>query len=212
MENRLVVYFMVDFGYLIVIGISAFVSTNIDDIFLLIVFFSNSLKFPKYHVVIGQYIGIGLLIAISIIASFISLVIPSFLIGFMGIIPIIIGIKKLIENYKKKKEPEDTNSLKYKFTKTNSAISFLSVAAVTFSNGGDNIGIYTPLFASSNTIGQIVILVVIFIIMTAVWCSIGYYLVNHSFLADHVRRIGHLILPFVLIALGIYIMIEEFIK
>jgi cadmium resistance protein CadD (predicted permease) len=208
MENRLVVYFMVDFGYLIVIGISAFVSTNIDDIFLLIVFFSNSLKFPKYHVVIGQYIGIGLLIAISIIASFISLVIPSFFIGFMGIIPIIIGIKKLIENYKKKKEPEETNSLKYnKLTKTNSVLSFLSVAAVTFSNGGDNIGIYTPLFASSNTTGQIVIVVIVFIIMTAVWCSIGYYLVNHSFLANRIRRIGHLILPFVLIALGIYIMI-----
>ena len=81
---------MVDFGYLIVLGISAFISTTIDDIFLLIVFFSNSLKFSKYQVVIGQYIGIGLLIAISITASFISLVIPSFLIGFMGLIPITI--------------------------------------------------------------------------------------------------------------------------
>ena len=202
---------MVDFGYLIVLGISAFVSTNIDDIFLLIVFFSNSLKFPTYQVVIGQYIGIGLLIAISIIASLISLVIPSFLIGFLGLIPIIIGIKKLIEYYKKKKDT-DTDSTKYKFTKTNSALSFLSVAAVTFSNGGDNIGIYTPLFASNNTIGQILILVVIFIIMTAVWCSIGYYLVNHSFLAKSVWRVGHLILPFVLIVLGIYIMVEGFIK
>ena len=202
---------MVDFGYLLVLGISAFISTNIDDIFLLIVFFSNSLKFSKYQVVIGQYIGIGLLIAISIIASFISLVIPSFLIGFMGLIPITIGIKKLRVYYKKKKET-DPNSTKYKFTKNGSALSFLSVAVVTFSNGGDNIGIYTPLFASNNIIGQIVILVVLFLIMTAVWCSIGYYLVNHSFLADHIRRIGHLILPFVLIALGIYIMIEEFIK
>lgn len=202
---------MVDFGYLVVLGISAFVSTNIDDIFLLIVFFSNSLKFSKYQVVIGQYIGIGLLIAISITASFISLVIPSFLIGFMGLIPITIGIKKLTIYYKKKKET-DPHSTKYKFKKTSSALSFLSVAAVTFSNGGDNIGIYTPLFASHNIIGQIVILVVLFLIMTAVWCSIGYYLVNHSFLADHIRRIGHLILPFVLIALGIYIMIEEFIK
>ena len=108
---------MVDFGYLIVLGISAFVSTNIDDIFLLIVFFSNSLKFSKYQVVIGQYIGIGLLIAISIIASFISLVIPSFLIGFMGLIPMVIGIKKLTEYYKKKKET-DPNYTKYKITKT----------------------------------------------------------------------------------------------
>ena len=79
--------------------------------------------------------------------------------------------------YKKKKET-NPNSTKYKFKKTSSALSFLSVAAVTFSNGGDNIGIYTPLFASNNIIGQIDILVVLFLIMTAVWCSIGYYLVN----------------------------------
>ena len=56
---------LVDFGYLIVLDISAFVSTNIDDIFLLIMFFSNYLKFLPYQVVIGQYIGIGLLIVIS---------------------------------------------------------------------------------------------------------------------------------------------------
>jgi cadmium resistance protein CadD (predicted permease) len=100
---------MTDFGNLILLGVAAFVSTNIDDIFLLILFFSNYLKFPPYQVVIGQYIGIGLLVAISIIISLISLVIPSFIIGVMGIIPIIIGIKKLIEYYKKNKDP-DTNS------------------------------------------------------------------------------------------------------
>jgi cadmium resistance protein CadD (predicted permease) len=48
--------------------------------------------------------------------------------------------------------------------------------------------------------------------MTAIWCSVGYYLVNHSLLANSIRRIGHLILPFVLIGLGISIMVEEFIK
>ena len=79
---------MTDFGNLILLRVAAFVSTNIDDIFLLILFFSNYLKFPPYQVVIGQYIGIGLLVAISIIISLISLVIPSFIIGCMGIIPI----------------------------------------------------------------------------------------------------------------------------
>ena len=48
--------------------------------------------------------------------------------------------------------------------------------------------------------------------MTAVWCSIGYYLVKHNLLAHRIRSIGHFILPFVLIGLGISIMIEEFIK
>jgi cadmium resistance protein CadD (predicted permease) len=207
---------MTDFGNFIFLGVVAFVSTNIDDIFLLILFFSNYLKFPSYQVVIGQYIGIGLLVAISIIISLISLVIPSFIIGVMGIIPIIIGIKKLIEYYKKNKDPDTNSSSKNKLIRTTKfsmpALSFLSVATVTFSNGGDNIGIYTPLFASNNTIDQIVILVIIFVIMTAVWCSVSYFLVNHSFLANSIQRIGHLILPFVLIELGIYIMVGEFIK
>ena len=186
-------------------------------------FFSNSLKFPPYQVVIGQYIGIGLLVTISIIISFLSLVIPSCFIAFMGIIPIIIGIKKLIENYKKEKKDEDReldknsskknkNKLTRRIDSSRLSLSFLYVAAVTFSNGGDNIGIYTPLFAiTNNTAGNIFILVTIFMIMTAIWCSIGYYLVNHSFVATRIRRIGHLILPFVLIGLGIYITIGELI-
>jgi hypothetical protein len=42
------------------------------------------------------------------------------------------------------------------------------------------------LFASNNIVGQIVILVVIFTIMTGVGGSIGYYLLNSSFLANSV--------------------------
>jgi cadmium resistance protein CadD (predicted permease) len=143
-------------------------------IFLLILFFFNYLKFPSYQVVIGQYIGIGLLVAISIIISLISLVLPSFIIGCMGIIPIIIGIKNLKEYYKKNKEPDTNSSSKNKSIRTTKfstpSLPSLSVATVTFSNGGDNIGIYTPLFAGNNTIDQTVILFIIVVIMTAVWC------------------------------------------
>lgn len=62
----------------------------------------------------GQYIGIGLLVAMSIIISLISLVIPSFIIGFMGIIPIMIGVKNFKEYYKKNKEPDTNSSAKNK--------------------------------------------------------------------------------------------------
>jgi len=206
-----------DIGYLIILGISTFVSTNIDDIFLLIVFFSNVLRYPPYQIVIGQYVGISLLVAISIVFSLVSLVIPSFLIGLMGLVPILIGIKKLVEKYDKEKlkRIESTNTTSFKNLNqnksSNSLLSFVSVAAVTISNGGDNLGIYTPLFAVYNSMDHIIIFVAIFMIMTALWCSIGFYLVNHSFLANKIQRIGHIILPFVLIGLGLYIIIDHFI-
>lgn len=48
-------------------------------------------------------------------------------------------------------------------------------------------------------------------IMTALWCDIGFYLVNHSFLANRIQYIGHIVLPFFLIGLGVYIIIDHFI-
>ena len=92
-----------------------------------------------------------------------------------------------------------------------SYLSFLSVTAVTFTNGGDNIGFYVPLFSKYNTGGQISGLIVVFMIMTAISCMVAYYFVNHPLIASRIRRIGNIVLPFVLIGLGTFILAESFI-
>jgi cadmium resistance protein CadD (predicted permease) len=198
---------MIDILGLVTIGVAAFVATNIDDIFVLMMFFS-SLTFPVRQVVLGQFIGIGLLIAISALGSLISLVVPTYIIGLMGIIPIIIGIKNLVEIRKKDKSPSRQAVQNKK--KNRSYFSFLSVAAITFSNGGDNIGVYVPLFSKYNTVSQITTLIAVFIAMTAIWCISSYYFMNHPLVASKIRHIGNIILPFVLIGLGIYILTESF--
>jgi cadmium resistance protein CadD (predicted permease) len=195
---------MIDILGLIAIGIAAFAATNIDDIFVLMMFFS-SLTIPVRHVILGQYIGIGLLIAIGAIGSLLTLVVPTY-IGLMGILPIAIGVKNLIEIRKKNNSP----SRQIAQDEKNRSYSFLSVAAVTFSNGGDNIGVYVPLFSKYNTMSQITTFTTVFIAMTAVWCIAAYYFVSHPLVASRIRHIGNIILPFVLIGLGIYILIESF--
>jgi cadmium resistance protein CadD (predicted permease) len=197
---------MIDILGLVAIGVIAFVATNIDDIFVLMMFFS-SLTFPVRQVVLGQYIGISLLIAISALGSLIALVVPTYIIGLMGIIPIAIGIKNLFEIRKKNKS---ASRQVVQDKKNGSSLSFLAVTAVTFSNGGDNIGVYVPLFSKYNIVSQIATLTAVFIAMTAVWCIISYYFVNHPLVASRIRHIGNIILPFVLIGLGIYILTESF--
>ena len=81
---------------------------------------------------------------------------------------------------------------------------------MTFSNGGDNIGVYTSIFAQYSA-SQITTLVIVLMIMTAVWCAVTYYLVNRPAIVSRMRRVGHMILPFVLIVLGIYILAESFV-
>ena len=197
---------MTDIPGLIAIGVAAFAATNIDDIFVLMMFFSSYMTFPVKQVVLGQYIGIGLLVAISALGSFISLAVPTYIIALLGIVPIVIGVKKLVV-FRKKNESNSKQAVQDK--KYN--LVFAAVAAVTFSNGGDNIGVYTPLFAKYNSVSQITALATIFMVMTAVWCITAYYLVNHPLVASKIRRIGHIILPFVLIGLGIYILTESFV-
>ncbi len=70
-------------------GIGAFVATNIDDTFVLILLFSSPNLLAR-NVIVGQFLGIVLLVLISSLASLLALAVPPFVIGLMGLIPIII--------------------------------------------------------------------------------------------------------------------------
>jgi len=83
-----------EFLSLLGVGIGAFVATNIDDTFVLILLFSIPSLLAR-NVIIGQFLGIALLVVISSFAALLALAIPAFAIGLMGFIPIIIGIKRL---------------------------------------------------------------------------------------------------------------------
>jgi cadmium resistance protein CadD (predicted permease) len=192
------------------LGITAFVATNIDDLLLLVVFLASTKNsFSPRQIFIGQFIGSGTLTAIGLAGSLFALVVPGYVVGLLGFAPIGIGTRKLLGLRKR----AEGKVLKQSLDRSNRAelSSILAMTAVTISNGGDNIGVYVPLFASNDTAPDTVTLVAVFMTMTAVWCAFGYYLVNRSFLASRIRRFGHLVLPFVLIGLGIYILVTGFI-
>lgn len=81
------------------------------------------------------------------------------------------------------------------------------VAAVTIANGGDNISIYTPLFAT-RTGPDIAVIGLVFATMTALWLLIAFRLISHPMLGAPIRRYGHRIVPVVLIGLGVLILSE----
>lgn len=85
---------------------------------------------------------------------------------------------------------------------------FLSVAFITFANGGDNIGIYVPYFSTLN-ISELVVTVIIFLLMVAVWCFLGYRLAAFRHVSEVLEKYGRWIIPIVFIGLGLYIMIEN---
>ena len=203
---------MEDFFGVLGIGATAFVATNIDDLVILIAFFANSYRFPLTQIVLGQYAGMGALLAIGIAGSLIALVVPNNLIGLIGFLPIGIGIKELLELLKNGDNNEVVLSAKQPLQSDrflSAYLPLLTVAAVTFS-GGEEIGVYTSVFATYHEVSEIIIIVLAVMVLTGLWCMIAYWLVNHPISASSIKRIGTVALPFILIGLGIYILAEAF--
>ena len=82
------------------------------------------------------------------------------------------------------------------------------VSAVTIANGGNNIGIYAPLFANSNLPSLAVILCVCYCTI-GFWCCLSYYLVRNPLMTPVLTRYGRKLFPFVLIYLGYSILIKS---
>jgi cadmium resistance transport/sequestration family protein len=192
-------------------GITAFAATNLDDLVILTLLFSQiNATFRRWHIIVGQYLGFATLVLASIPGFFGALIIPPHWIGLLGLIPIAVGFSRWLNQESDSSEEvnEDTNQ-----SQTSPFANFISpqtysVAAITIANGSDNIGIYTPLFASSNIEALLTILGVFFTLV-GVWCYASYQLTRQTAIADILTRFGNTLVPFVLVGLGIYIILDS---
>jgi len=196
-------HFITEFG----IGIVVFISTNIDDIFLLSAFFADPKLLPR-SIVLGQFFGIALLSIASILAALLALTIPSAWVALLGLAPLYLGLQKLPDLWRK--PALDQNEVNHQIQEQEYKIEksfhsqIIAVMSVTVANGGDNIGVYVPLFATSTN--SIPTYLFTFILMTGIWCALGYLLVKNQVLGGAIRKYGHKIFPLVLIALGVHIL------
>lgn len=92
---------MIDILIVISIAISAFIATNIDDLFILTILFAHP-RYDNPSVIIGQYAGMISLILISIPIYIFKSSIPDFFMIIMGFIPLLIGLNEIIAVYNNK--------------------------------------------------------------------------------------------------------------
>ena len=120
-----------------------FVATNIDDIVVLSLFFARGAgrKGTTPAILLGQYLGfLGILAASAIVGLGLNAVLPEELIRYFGLIPLLLGLWAAWQAFRGEDDDEDVSGKR---------LSTLAVAGVTFANGGDNIGVYVPVFTTS---------------------------------------------------------------
>lgn len=208
----------------IIAGIAAFAATNVDDLFLLMLYFSRANNDParERSIIVGQYVGFSMLVLVSVVAYTATLLIPRHYVGWLGLLPVLLGVRELLE----RREGEDDggrpdqsasvlerrpdsgpNTIRSRlFARLNPEVA--AVAAVTIANGSDNIAVYTPLFAAGS-VTRMMVIVAVFLLMVRVWCFAADWLAENPVTAGPVRRYGRPLMPFVLMAIGVVILVES---
>jgi cadmium resistance protein CadD (predicted permease) len=114
----------------ITVSLLAFISTNVDDFFLLTLWFLK--RATLRVVVLGQFVGFTALLLASVGGYIGTTLLPPQSVHWLGLLPIAIGIKQLWSRHTEENLPAD---------------SWRTVATLTALHGGDNIAVYVPLFA-----------------------------------------------------------------
>ncbi|MCK5927146.1 cadmium resistance transporter [Nocardioides sp.] len=183
-------------------AIGLFLVTNIDDIIVLSLFFARGAgqRGTTTRIVVGQYLGFGGILLASVAVTFgAGLFLPDDAIPYFGLIPLLLGIYAAWQVWRNGDDDDD------KFA--DKPISALAVAAVTFANGGDNIGVYVPVFLAVGT-GALVAYCVVFLALVAVLVLAAKFVATRKPIAEVLERWEHILFPLVLIVLGLVILIE----
>lgn len=190
----------------ILTALGVYISTSIDYLFILLILFTQLDKSSqKGHIYAGQYLGTGILIAVSLVAAFAIRFIPQeWMIGLLGLIPIFLGIRFAIVG----EEDADEDEIVDKMNQRQSSWLFWTVTLLTIASGGDNLGIYIPYFSTLNW-SEIILVVIVFTIGIIGLVEISRLLYSMPGVSETIEKYETIVIPIVFVALGIYILLEN---
>ena len=190
-------------GVFILQAIGLFIATNIDDIIVLSLFFARGAgrSGTTAKIIAGQYLGFGAILATAVIVALgARSFLPESFIPYFGLIPLALGLRAAWQSWRGKDDDDDEQV-------TGKPISVMTVAAVTFANGGDNIGVYVPIFVTVGAVG-IIAYSGVFLLLVAGLVLVARYFATRKPIAATLERWEHVLFPLVLIGLGVFILVE----
>ena len=195
-------YFMIQN---VITSIILYSGTAIDLLIILMLFFSKR-KSRKdiINIYLGQFLGSGSLILLSLLFAFVLNYIPSKeILGLLGLIPIFLGLKVLLLG-----DSDGEAIAKEGLRKDNKNLIFL-VAMITFAScGADNIGVFVPYFTTLN-LANLIVALLTFLIMIYLLVFSAQKLAQVSSVGETLEKYSRWFIAIVYLGLGIYILIEN---
>ena len=192
---------MIDLFSIVSIASVTFLATNVDNLVLLFAFLANR-AFRVWNVIIGYALGMLGILALSWIAGLLADLIHPHYVGFLGFVPIALGLKLLYDQLVRHKTSSDPAP-----AEASKRSQIVTVALADVSHGPDTIILFSVLLAEADNRGQFAISLT-YIGLVFVWCSVGFFLLQRPLLREPIQRYGHRFSPYLLIGIGVYIVLN----
>ena len=189
----------------VITSIILYSGTAVDLLIILMLFFAKR-KSRKdiINIYLGQFLGSGSLILLSLLFAFVLNYIPSKeILGLLGLIPIFLGLKVLLLG-----DSDGEAIAKEGLRKDNKNLIFL-VAMITFAScGADNIGVFVPYFTTLN-LANLIVALLTFLVMIYLLVFYAQKLAQVSSVGETLEKYSRWFIAVVYLGLGIYILIEN---
>ena len=171
---------------------AVFVATNLDDLLVLMLLFARAEDARgRLRVALGQYLGLAILTGGAMLCARGLTALPEQYLRLLGLVPILLALRIWRNREEEEAEP--------------AAAGVLATAMLTLANGGDNLGIYIPLFVGFS-LWELAVTGVVFAVLCGLWCLLACGLAARPGVQRVIDRHKGWLVPVVFLLLGLSIL------
>ncbi|WP_172187912.1 cadmium resistance transporter [Lentilactobacillus kribbianus] len=187
---------------------SAFLATNMDDLFLLVTFLmvvttqaDSQKRASLTKVFIGQITAFIVILLIADLGSLGIRLLPTKFIAGLGAVPLMMGLHIFWSEHETKREHQKQK------IKSQNIISIGLVFTTILADGGDNLGVYIPYFSTLSN-GELFVTNLYLLFLICVWCLVGLRLSHIPEFETFFHKYGENITGVILVGLGFMLIVD----
>lgn len=181
------------------LALAGFVSTSFDNFMILLGFLGDD-EYPRRQVVGGYVASVGIMLVGAFALAQAVEMAPARFLGYLGLVPLSLGLVGL---YRLVRFAGPTASA----AQPTLGKGFLPVVLVMLANSGDSLSVFVSVFADTSDDLEVPVFLVIGV-CALLYAMLARWLVTRSNLAGPLQRGARVVLPFLLIGIGAYILLN----
>jgi cadmium resistance protein CadD (predicted permease) len=179
------------------VAVAAFVSTNLDNLFLLMGIMSGA-GLRTRDVALGYGCAMALVLTAGLAGSYAADLTTQSWLRYLGLIPLTMGLSRVRAMVR----PAIATAGNLPARSGVASIFWLMVA-----NSSDSLGVFLPLMGETSEL-LVVVIAATALAMTTIWAITASWLVEHPTLAPRLRAVDRYLVPAMLVAIGLYILTD----